>query len=130
MSEQEQTKTITRENGTISYSNDVIATISGLATTEVEGVVGLSGGIAGGIAELLGRKNLTKGVKVELGNEEAAIDISIVVEYGVIIPDVTAKIQQEVKKAIETMTGLSVVEVNINVQGVSFTAVAETTRVK
>ena len=106
------------QNGSVSFANDVIATIAGLATIEVEGVAGMSGGFSGGLAELLGRKNLTKGVKVEVGNEECAIDVSIVVEYGVEIPLVSGKIQANVKKAVETMTGLRVVEINIHIQGV------------
>ncbi len=80
----------------------------------------MSGGIAGGIAEMLGRKNLSKGVKVEVGEEQAAIDLFVVVEYGVRIPDVAWKIQENVKRAIEGMTGLDVVEVNVHVQGVNF----------
>jgi uncharacterized alkaline shock family protein YloU len=80
----------------------------------------MSGGIAGGIAEMLGRKNLAKGVKVEVGEKEAAIDLFTVVHYGVRIPDVALEIQQKVKEAVERMTGLKVVEVNVHVQGVAF----------
>ena len=79
----------------------------------------MSGGIAGGIAEALGRKNLSKGVKVEVGEKEAAIDLYIIVEYGYRIPEVAWTIQERVKNAVEDMTGLSVVEVNIHVQGVN-----------
>jgi len=106
------------KNGTVSFADDVIATIAGLAATEVEGVAGMSGGIMGGIAELLGKKNLTKGVKVEVGQEETTIELSIVVDYGVEIHKVCENIQKNVKKALETMTGLRVVAVNVNVQGV------------
>lgn len=105
--------------GSISYANDVIAIIAGLAATEIKGIAGMSGGITSGFAELLGRKNLTKGVKVELGKEEAAIDLFVIVEYGVAIHEVANKVQENVKKAVETMTGLRVVEVNVNVQGVN-----------
>ena len=115
-----ETRILTGDNGTIAYSNDVIATIAGLAATDVEGVAGLSGGIAGGLAELLGKKNLTNGVKVEVGNEEAAVDISIVINQGVVIPEVTEKVQADVKHTIETMTGLRVVGVNVYVQAISF----------
>lgn len=107
------------KNGSISYANDVIAIIAGIATVEIEGVAGMSGGITSGIAEMLGRKNLTKGVTVELGKEETAIDLNIIVEYGSIIHEVTKKVQENVKKAVETMTGLRVVEVNVAVQGVN-----------
>ena len=105
--------------GTISYANDVIAIIAGLAATEIPGISGMSGGISSGIAELLGRKNLTKGVKVEVGTEETAIDLNVIVDYGVQIHKVAFEVQENVKKAVETMTGLHVVEVNVYVQGVN-----------
>lgn len=104
--------------GKVTFANDVVAVIAGLAATEVEGIAGMSGGIMGGIADKLGRKNLTKGVKVEVGTEEAAIDLYIIVNYGVKIDDVCVEIQNAVKKSVETMTGLKVVEVNVYVQGV------------
>lgn len=106
-------------SGEIKISEEVVAIIAGIAATEVSGVAGMSGGIAGGIAEMLGRKNLSKGVKVEVGEKEAAIDLYIIVEYGCRIPDVAWEIQEKVKKAVETMTGLNVVEVNIHIQGVN-----------
>nr|WP_243108477.1 Asp23/Gls24 family envelope stress response protein [Maliibacterium massiliense] len=107
------------QNGQISFADDVIAIIAGLATIEIEGVVAMSGGVADGIAEMLGRKNLTRGVKVEVGNEEAAIDLAIIGEYGAKLPEVCCKVQENVRKAVETMTGLHVVEVNISVLGVN-----------
>ncbi|QXM06020.1 Asp23/Gls24 family envelope stress response protein [Crassaminicella indica] len=107
------------EHGQIKIADEVVGIIAGLAATEVPGVAGMSGGLAGGIAEMLGRKNLSKGVKVEVGEKEAAIDLYIIVEYGVKIPDVAWQIQESVKKAIENMTGLNVIEVNIHVQGVN-----------
>ena len=106
--------------GTIRVADEVVSIIAGLATTEVEGVAGMSGGIAGGIAEILGRKNFSKGVKVEGGEKEAAIDLYIIVKYGIRIPEVALAAQENVKRAIETMTGLSVIEVNVHVQGVGF----------
>ncbi|MEW9123627.1 MAG: Asp23/Gls24 family envelope stress response protein [Thermotaleaceae bacterium] len=105
--------------GQIKIADEVVGIIAGLAATEVPGVAGMSGGLAGGIAEILGRKNLSKGVKVEVGEKEAAIDLFIIVEYGVKIPDVAWQIQESVKKAIETMTGLKAIEVNIHIQGVN-----------
>jgi uncharacterized alkaline shock family protein YloU len=110
----------TGEQGNIRIANEVIEVIAGLAATEVRGVAGMSGGVAGGIAELLGRKNLAKGVKVEVGQKQCAVDLSIVAEYGVRIPEVAAEIQQNVKQAIESMTGLEVIEVNVSVLGVTF----------
>lgn len=106
--------------GGIRISDDVVGVIAGMAATEVSGVAGMSGGLGGGIAEMLGRKNLSKGVKVEVGEKEAAVDLFIIVEYGVRIPEVASQIQINVKRAIEGMTGLSVVEVNVHVQGVTF----------
>lgn len=111
---------IQNDMGAVKISDEVVAIIAGIAATEVSGVAGMSGGIAGGIAEILGRKNLSKGVKVEVGEKEAAIDLFIIVEYGCRIPDVSWDIQEKVKKSVETMTGLSVIEVNIHVQGVNF----------
>ncbi len=106
--------------GKITFANEVVAIIAGLAASEIEGVAAMSGGIAGGIVEKLGRKNLSKGVKVEVGEKDTAIDLYIIVEYGARIPDIAWKIQENVKKAVENMTGLNVVEVNIHVQGVNF----------
>jgi uncharacterized alkaline shock family protein YloU len=106
--------------GSIQIAPEVIEIIAGLASVEVAGVAGMSGGFAGGIAELLGRKNLSKGVKVEVGQREAAIDVSIVIEYGHRIPEVASEIQQNVKQAIESMTGLHVVEVNVHIHDVLF----------
>ena len=106
--------------GAIRIADEVVSIIAGLAATEVDGIAGMSGGIAGGIAEMLGRKNFAKGVKVEVGEKEAAVDLYIIVKYGVRIPDIALAVQENVKQAIETMTGLSVVEVNVHVQGVGF----------
>ena len=106
--------------GAIRIADEVVSIIAGLAATEVGGIAGMSGGIAGGIAEMLGRKNFAKGVKVEVGEKEAAVDLYIIVKYGVRIPDIALAVQENVKQAIETMTGLSVVEVNVHVQGVGF----------
>ena len=110
---------LTEEVGGVKIADEVVAIIAGIAATEIAGVAGMSGGLAGGIAEMLGRKNLSKGVKVEVGEKEAAIDLYIIVEYGSRIPDVAWEIQERVKKSVETMTGLNVVEVNIHIQGVN-----------
>ena len=109
-----------QEVGTVHIANDVVQTIAGLAATEVPGVAGMAGGIVGGIAELLGRKNLAKGVKVDIEGGVAAVDIFLAVEFGCRIPDVAYEVQQRVRQAVETMTGLTVREVNIHVQGVAF----------
>lgn len=106
--------------GTIQIAPEVIEIIAGMATVEVPGVAGMSGGFAGGIAELLGRKNMSKGVKVEVGQREAAIDVSVVIEFGTRIPEVASAVQQNVKNAIESMTGLHVVQVNVHIHDVIF----------
>ena len=92
-----------RENvvGTIKIADEVVAIIAGLAATEIEGVAGMSGGFAGGIAEMLGRKNLSKGVKVEVGERQAAVDLYVIVEYGVPIPDVAYMVQENVKRKLK-----------------------------
>jgi uncharacterized alkaline shock family protein YloU len=115
----EQQKTQDENVGVVRIANEVVAIIAGLAATEVTGVAGMSGGIAGDIVEILRGKNLSKGVKVEVGEKEAAIDMFIIVEYGIRIPDIAWEIQNKVKKAVENMTGLNVVEVNIHVQAVN-----------
>ena len=107
-------------NANIKISDDVVAVIAGVAVSEVPGVADMSGGFAGGISEVLsGKKNLSKGIKVESGEKETKIDVNIIVEYGIRIPDVAFEIQNKVKAAVENMTGLKLVEVNVHVQGVS-----------
>ncbi|MGB9680384.1 MAG: Asp23/Gls24 family envelope stress response protein [Thermoanaerobacteraceae bacterium] len=107
-----------QEFGTIKISEEVVSTIAGLAATEVPGVAGMSGGVVNGLSEMLGRKNLSKGVKVVVGDKEASVDLFLIVDYGVRIPEVAWNVQESVKNSIETMTGLKVVEVNIHIQGV------------
>ena len=110
------------EGGRIIFADEVVATIASLAVTDVDGVASLTGGMVEGITEMLGKKNLTKGVKVEVGAEEAAVDISVNIRYGYKIKEVCEKIQAAVKSAIENMTGLRVVEINVFVQSVVFEA--------
>jgi len=114
---EEENKGVTNEIGAIRITDEVVAIIAGMAAIEVPGVVSMSGGIAGGLSEMLGRKNLSRGVKVELSEKQATIDLYIIVEYGYRIPEVAWNIQEKVKQAVETMTGLEVLEVNIHIQG-------------
>lgn len=109
---------ISGESGSLRISEEVVAIIAGIAATNVEGVAGMSGGIAGGIAQLLGKNALAKGVKVNLKEQEAVIDIFVIVDFGVRIPEVAFKIQENVKRSVEEMTGLHVKEANVHVQGV------------
>ncbi|NLZ38857.1 MAG: Asp23/Gls24 family envelope stress response protein [Firmicutes bacterium] len=108
------------ELGTIKIADEVVAIIAGLAATEIEGVAGMSGGLAGDIAGMLGKRNLSKGVKVEVSGNKASIDLFITVKFGARIPDVAWNIQESVKKAVESMTGLEAAKINVHVQGVSF----------
>ena len=117
-----ENKEIVAENDeSIKISNDVVASIAGVAVSEVPGVYGM----AGGITEIFGKKGLTKGIKVEVGEKETKIDVNIIVEYGARIPDVAFDIQNRVKTAVEGMTGLKVVAVNVHVQGVNTEAATE-----
>ena len=105
--------------GTIKYANEVIAIIAGVAASEVEGIAGMC--TSGGVSDIFSRnRNITRGVKVEVGGEEASVELYIVVEYGSPIQKVASEVQENVRKAIETMTGLHVVNVDVHVQGVSF----------
>lgn len=108
------------DEGSIKIADEVVVIITGLAATEIDGVAGMSGGIAGGIADMLGRKSLSKGVKVEVSDGAATVDVYVIINYGNSIPDVAWKIQDNVKQAIEGMTGLNVKAVNVHVQGVNF----------
>ncbi len=106
-------------NDTIKISNETVATYAGIAVSEVSGVYGMAGGFASGITEsFMGKKNLAKGIKVDVEEKNAKIDVSIIVEYGARIPEVAFEIQSRVKKSVENMTGLKVLEVNVHVQGV------------
>lgn len=117
-------------HGTIQIADDVVAVIAGLAATKTKGIAGMSGGITEGWAKRVGGKNVTRGVSVEVGQVEAAIDLRVIVEYGVKINEVARQLQENVKEAVETMTGLRVVEVNVKVEGVEFKEAEEEERVK
>lgn len=107
--------------GKIRIAPEVVGIIAGLAAAEVDGVTGMSTGVVGDLVERFGRrKNPSRGVQVEVGEKEAAVDVSVMVEYGRSIRAVAEDIQQSVKRAIESMTGLTVVEVNVHVVDVTF----------
>ncbi len=114
-------------NDTIKIANDAVATYAGIAVAEVPGVYGMAGGFAGITEALSGRKNLAKGIKVEVNEKNARIDVNIIVEYGARIPEVAFEIQTRVKKSVESMTGLKVLEVNVHVQGVHTSTTKEET---
>lgn len=107
--------------GNIKIAVDVVSTIAGIATIEIEGVANMYSSIAGGLVEIFGtKKNPSKGVKVEMKEDSVVVDLYIVVDYGIRIPELAWEIQENVKNSIETMTGLEVEKVNIHVEGVSF----------
>lgn len=108
------------QNGMIRISDDVVATIAGLAALETPGIAGMSGGISEGLAKRLSGKNVQKGVSVEVGQLEAAIDLRVIVQYGIPIQEVCRQLQDNVREAVQNMTGLTVVEVNVKVEGVAF----------
>lgn len=104
--------------GEVKIADDVVATIAGLAATEVEGVAALTGNLTKEIVGKLGMKNLSKGVKIELLEKSVSVELSITMKYGYSIPKISAKVQDKVMTAIENMTGLTVSEVNIRIVGV------------
>ncbi|MGI5911716.1 MAG: Asp23/Gls24 family envelope stress response protein [Syntrophomonadaceae bacterium] len=110
---------INNEFGTIRIADEVVATVAGLAAAEVEGVSSMTGGWSTDLKEKLGKKNLGKGIKVEVINDKTKIDIYLVVEYGYQIPEVAQNVQREVQLAVQTMTGLVVTAVNIHIMGVA-----------
>ena len=104
----------------VEISDDVVAVIAGIAVADVQGVAGMAKGFAGGLTEAFsGKKNLAKGIKVDVNEGKAKIDVNIIVEYGTRIPDVAFEIQSRVKKSVKEMTGLEVDAVNVHVQGVN-----------
>jgi uncharacterized alkaline shock family protein YloU len=113
------------ELGTVEISPEVIEVIAGIAASEVEGVATMRGNFAAGVAEKLGRKNHGKGVKVELDEDGITVDVSVVISYGVQVPEVAKLIQYNIKQALQTMTAIELQAVNVHVVGVQF----ETTEV-
>lgn len=108
-----------QEGGTITYANEVIAIIAGVAANEIEGLAGMC--TSGGFGDIISKnRNITRGVKVEVGTEEVSIDLYTIIEYGQPIQKVASEVQENVRKNIEAMTGLKVVRVDVHVQGVSF----------
>lgn len=105
--------------GVVQIADDVVAMITSLAATEVEGVSAMAGNITNELMSKVGVKNLTKGVKVEVFGKTVVVDLAIMVEYGYNIPAISQKVQQKVKAAIENMTGLEVTDVNIRIAGVN-----------
>ena len=120
--EEVEAEVITEESiGNIKIAPDVVATIANLTTNEIASVAQMHTTVVGGLAGILGsKKNQSKGVKVEINENKVVIDVNIIVDYGVRIPELAWEIQENVKNNVETMTGLDVEKVNIHIEGVSF----------
>lgn len=105
--------------GNVKIADDVIATIAVVAAESVDGIVEMQSTFKASVTDMLGVKNLSKGVKVNIGEQEVVIDMFVTVKYGKNIVEICKNVQSKVKEAVETMTGLSVVEINVHVSGIS-----------
>ena len=106
------------ESGEIKVADEVVAIIAGLAATEVEGVSSMAGNITNEIVSRLGMKNLSKGIQIEIADNEVVVDVALNIAYGYSISEVSTNVQEKVKSAIETMTGLSVATINVRIASV------------
>lgn len=113
------------ENGSVNISNDVISTIASTAALEVEGVVGMTSNLAEGISELLGKKNLGKGVKTEINKDQVSLELHLNLAYGAKLNQVGEEVQIKVKEAIENMTDLNVINIDVHIEGVVRTKTEE-----
>ena len=119
MAEHRQSFSIKNDkSGEVHVAGEVVAIIAGLAATEVEGVSSMAGNITNELVSKLGMKNLSKGVKVSIVESNVEVDIALNIAYGYSIPEVSGKVQERVKNAIENMTGLEVTEINIRIASV------------
>lgn len=112
-------------NGSVNIADEVVAVIASMAAAEVEGVVSMATSVAGNFAELIGKKNNSKGVKITKDGNNVTLDLAIIVEYGAKIPDVSWNVQSKVKADVEAMTGFSVAAVNVNVESITAPAADE-----
>ena len=114
----DEIKEFTEANNNIKISDEVIITIASVAVSEIEGVSGTGTGIVEGFARMFGKKPSAGGIKVTIAENDVAIDMNVIMKYGVRIPEVAWNIQDAVKKEVELMTGLSVSKVNVRVVGI------------
>ncbi len=108
------------DQGMIKISEDVVASIAAIAAAETEGVSGLYSNLTSDIASFLGKKNLSKGVKVQFEGDTVAVEISLLAKYGYGIREIAQNVQTQVKASIESMTGLTASAINVQVGGVTF----------
>ena len=120
MSENKEYVSRSDELGNIHISEEVLAAITAAAALDVEGVSGLATNLGSDIAELLGKKNLAKGVHVRMEDDTVEVELSVLMGYGHTIPEIGRAIQDGVKSALESMTGLEVSVVNVSVAGITF----------
>ena len=117
--DERNTYTIQSEKiGEVQIADEVVAIIAGLAAMEVEGVSSMAGNATRELISKLGMKNLSKGVKVDVLEGVVTVSLTLNLKYGYSVLDISSKVQEKVKAAIENMTGLTVADVNIRVQGV------------
>lgn len=109
---------IPEEVGSVKVADEVISIVAGLAAVEVPGVARMSGGVMGGINDMLGKQNFSKGIKVTPNGKNVVIDVYVYIKYGYSIPDVAIALQEKIKEAVENMTGYEVTSVNIMVEGI------------
>ena len=124
MSDNKEYVSRSEELGNVHISEEVLAAIAAAAALEVEAVSSLAGNLGGDIAELLGKKNLAKGVHVKMEDDKVEVTLSVLMHYGNTIPEMGKAVQDGVKQAVESMTGLEVSAVNVNVGGITFPAKA------
>lgn len=105
--------------GEVRIADEVVAIIAGLAATEVEGVSSMAGNITNELVSKLGMKNLSKGIKVDVQEQVVKVDVALNIRFGYAIPEVSMKVQERVKSAIENMTGLEVSNINVRIAGVN-----------
>ena len=120
MSENKEYVSRSDELGNIHISEEVLAAITAAAALEVEGVSSLAANLGSDIAELLGKKGLTKGVRVKMEDEKVDVELSVLMAYGHTIPEIGKAVQENVKNALESMSGLDVTNVNVTVAGITF----------
>ncbi|PEJ57002.1 MULTISPECIES: Asp23/Gls24 family envelope stress response protein [unclassified Bacillus (in: firmicutes)] len=106
--------------GRVEIAPEVIEVIAGIAAAEVDGVSSMRGNLASGISEIIGKKYHGKGVRVDLSDDRITIDVYILVKFGKSIPTVAGNVQDNIRQALLTMTGLELSEVNVHVVGVQF----------
>lgn len=119
MAENKEYAVQNEENGTIQISEEVIATVAAVAAKDVEGVSDLYGNFGDDLAGMLGMKNANKGIRVQIGDDGVTIECDVVAKYGCSVVEMAKNLQAAIISAVESMTGLSVMDVAVNVCGIA-----------